>query len=117
MRFLLLLFLLSVSYIANAGDLVRYHPEEVKEYEDFRIKLHDIPAFKISLSNSCLSIWHMENVTETDGIYSSKNGVLMIENKCFENDKVEIEIKTDKKSEKIDLLIQPRAVEEQDYSC
>lgn len=118
MRLVSIIFLIFVCFCSYAGDLLADAPKELKEYENFRIKVNNIHQFQITLSSTCLTVSDMEGVIEANGIYSSKSGgVISFDNYCFEGDSVEIDIVTDYGTEKLRYGIKPREIEERSYGC
>jgi len=103
---------------AFCGELIADAPKQINEYENFKIKISTNENFKIIISNKCLTVSSFEGFDEKDGVYSSEDGgKISFDNFCFEGDEVDIEIKTDKDSEKLHFKIQPRIEEERSYGC
>lgn len=116
-KFIIILFI-CVSFSAYADGLITDAPKNVREYENFYIKLKAVKSFTLSISNDCLKVSGMEGVKKRGDIYSSaENGKISFDNLCFEKDKVTIEIKANGVTGMLKYRIAPKEITEPDFGC
>lgn len=118
MKYMIMTLFLLLPYSAQTENLIADSPRVIKEYGNFYIKLHKIKNFTVNISNPCLAISHIKDVTESNGKYTSEeDGKIYFDNLCFEQDEVIITIKNKNDSETVKFRIMPREIFEQDFGC